>query len=106
MFIDPRTRDWLLMASPIPLLMILATYLYFCLWIGPNFMKERQPMELKTITRIYHITQVVLNVFIVYEVSDLTFMFTKYYNCLRSNMICFSIWKEVGEKITVLLVNL
>ncbi|KAK9731272.1 GNS1/SUR4 family [Popillia japonica] len=64
---DPRTRDWLLMASPIPLLMILATYLYFCLWIGPNFMKERQPMELKTITRIYHITQVVLNVFIVYE---------------------------------------
>lgn len=68
-FIDPRTKPWLLSGSPGPLLIILASYLYFCLYAGPKYMKDRKPFELKNTLLVYNAIQVLLSVALVIEVS-------------------------------------
>lgn len=68
-FTDPRTKPWLLSGTPGPLFTILGTYLYFCLYAGPKYMKDRKPFELKKTLIIYNIVQVVLSVVLVVEVS-------------------------------------
>ncbi|CAH2991927.1 unnamed protein product [Chilo suppressalis] len=64
---DPRTEKWLLMSSPGPLLTILATYLYFCTSVGPRYMRDRKPYQLKNTIIAYNISQIVLSIFLVYE---------------------------------------
>lgn len=66
---DQRTKPWLLSGSPGPLLTILMTYLYFCLYAGPRYMKDRKPFELKKTLIVYNIIQVILSVALVFEVS-------------------------------------
>lgn len=68
-FTDPRTKPWLLSGSPGPLLIILASYLYFCLYAGPKYMKDRKPFELKNTLLVYNAIQVLLSVALVIEVS-------------------------------------
>lgn len=68
-FTDPRTKPWLLSSSPGPLFTILGTYLYFCLYAGPKYMKDRKPFELKNTLIVYNIVQVILSVVLVIEVS-------------------------------------
>lgn len=70
-FTDPRTAKWLLMSSPGPLLTILATYWYFCISAGPRYMKDRKPYDLKRVIQIYNAVQVLLSVYLFWEVSDL-----------------------------------
>ncbi|GBP79559.1 Elongation of very long chain fatty acids protein AAEL008004 [Eumeta japonica] len=64
---DPRTSSWWLMSGPGPLLTILATYLYFCLSIGPRYMRDRKPYNLKNTIIVYNVSQVVMSIFLVYE---------------------------------------
>lgn len=69
---DQRTKPWLLSGTPGPLFTILGTYLYFCLYAGPKYMKDRKPFELKNTLIIYNIVQVVLSVVLVIEVKCVT----------------------------------
>lgn len=64
---DPRTKDWMLMSGPVPLLTILITYLYFCTSAGPRWMKDRKPFDLKYVLMVYNMLQVVFSVWLVYE---------------------------------------
>lgn len=64
---DPRTIDWPLMGSPIPLICILTFYLLFCNYIGPYIMKDRKPFELKKTLIVYNFIQVLCSAYIVYE---------------------------------------
>lgn len=64
---DQRTKPWLLSGTPGPLFTILGTYLYFCLYAGPKYMKDRKPFELKNTLIIYNIVQVILSVILVIE---------------------------------------
>lgn len=75
---DPRTKPWLLSGSPGPLFTILGTYLYFCLYAGPKYMKDRKPFELKNTLIVYNIVQVILSVVLVIE--GLEGGWRKYYN--------------------------
>lgn len=77
---DTRTKPWLLSGTPGPLFTILGTYLYFCLYAGPKYMKDRKPFELKKTLIIYNIVQVVLSVVLVIEVSihSFNFKYTRY----------------------------
>lgn len=70
LFADPRTKSWPLSGSPTKLLLILGTYLYFCINFGPKYMKDRKPFELKKTLIIYNIVQVILSVVLVVEVSN------------------------------------
>jgi hypothetical protein len=65
---DPRTKDWMLMSGPMPLLTILITYQYFCISAGPRWMKDRKPFDLKNVLIVYNAIQVVFSVWLVNEV--------------------------------------
>ncbi|XP_044755179.1 uncharacterized protein LOC123314125 [Coccinella septempunctata] len=59
---DHRTDDWLLMGNGpwIPAAIMLG-YLYFVFKIGPNFMKDRPPYNLKQVLIIYNVIQILAN---------------------------------------------
>lgn len=65
---DERTKDWFLSGSLTPLIMILATYLYFCLYAGPRWMAKRKPFKLENVLIGYNAVQVLLSIVLVYEV--------------------------------------
>ncbi|EDX16093.1 GD13285 [Drosophila simulans] len=62
---DPRTNNWFLIKSPLPLLGILAFYLFFVLSWGPKFMKDRKPFKLERTLLVYNFFQVALSVWMV-----------------------------------------
>lgn len=63
---DPRTTNWFLVGSPMPLIIILVTYNYFCLSAGPRYMKDRKPYDLKLVIQIYNAVQVLMSGYLVY----------------------------------------
>nr|CAD7410953.1 unnamed protein product [Timema cristinae] len=67
---DPRTADWFLMSSPMPLLIILISYLYFVNKAGPRYMKDRKPYDLRNLMLAYNALQIVFSVYLVYEKLD------------------------------------
>ncbi|XP_034941125.1 elongation of very long chain fatty acids protein 1-like [Chelonus insularis] len=52
---DPRVAKWPLMASPFPIATVILAYLLFVLYIGPWFMKNRQPYSLNRVMIFYNI---------------------------------------------------
>lgn len=71
LFLDPRTNDWFLIKNPLPTLTILILYLYFVKSWGPRFMENRKPFEFKYTLVIYNFLQVLLSIYIVYEVNPI-----------------------------------
>lgn len=67
-FTDPIVREWPLMSSPLPPLGIVMVYLYFCLSLGPNLMKNREPLELEKLMIAYNVIQMIWNVYLLYVV--------------------------------------
>lgn len=68
-YIDPRTKDWFLSGSPLPIVAIIAAYLYFVNGNGQRWMKHRKPFELTKIINAYNIFQVVCNAYVCVTVS-------------------------------------
>uniref|UniRef100_A0A182P528 Elongation of very long chain fatty acids protein n=1 Tax=Anopheles epiroticus TaxID=199890 RepID=A0A182P528_9DIPT len=64
---DERTKEWFLSGSITPLIMILVTYLYFCLYAGPRYMAKRKPFKLESVLIAYNAVQVLLSIVLVYE---------------------------------------
>ncbi|XP_055631368.1 elongation of very long chain fatty acids protein 7 [Toxorhynchites rutilus septentrionalis] len=64
---DERTQDWFLSGSMTPLIMILVSYLYFCLYAGPRYMAKRKPFQLEKVLIGYNAIQVVLSMVLVWE---------------------------------------
>lgn len=56
--------SWLLMGSPVPLLIILGTYLYFVLKLGPALMAHRKPINLQGVMIAYNFYQVLFSVWL------------------------------------------
>lgn len=61
---DHRTKDWWLMSNPGPIITILVSYLYFCSYAGPQYMKDRKPYNLKTAIMIYNLFQIGLSIWL------------------------------------------
>ncbi|XP_004530141.1 elongation of very long chain fatty acids protein AAEL008004 [Ceratitis capitata] len=64
---DPRTNDWFLMKSPVPIFSIVGLYLYFVLSWGPRYMRDRKPFKLEKTLIVYNFIQVLLSAWMVYE---------------------------------------
>ncbi|CAN7998939.1 unnamed protein product [Ixodes hexagonus] len=60
---DPRVKTWPLMGSPMTMLSIIAGYVYFVKVWGPNWMKGREPFQLKRVLVAYNLIMVVLSTF-------------------------------------------
>lgn len=67
---DPRTNDWWLVGNPLPPICIMVSYLYFVLKIGPNYMKNRKPYDLKNVLLVYNIVQVIISTWLFQEALD------------------------------------
>lgn len=65
---DPRVNNWPLMDSPIPTVLIVATYLYTVTILGPRIMANRKPFRLKAVLLIYNAFQVIFSLGMMYEV--------------------------------------
>ncbi|XP_011883080.1 PREDICTED: elongation of very long chain fatty acids protein AAEL008004-like [Vollenhovia emeryi] len=59
----PVSRDWFV-SSPFPLLLLTVGYLYFVLYAGPRYMKNRTPFKLRTVILIYDLIQILANLWL------------------------------------------
>lgn len=57
------------MNNPLPTLGMVATYLTWVLIIGPIYMRDRKPMDIKNIIIFYNAFQVLLSAYMFFEVS-------------------------------------
>ncbi|KAJ3643354.1 hypothetical protein Zmor_026071 [Zophobas morio] len=64
---DPRTSNWPLMQSPVPTIMMVVTYLYVILILGPRLMVNRKPFKLREVLITYNGAQVLYSLFMLYE---------------------------------------
>lgn len=105
---DPRTNDWPLIKSPFPTLTILAAYLYFVRSWGPRYMANRKPYKLENVLLVYNFIQVLVSVFIFYEVKNGVLRnLSPSDRILKSTQFLFfgRVWKVHGWDITVGAVN-
>ena len=65
--VDVRLRDWPLMSSIWPTVIIVICYVLFIIF-GQQWMKKRQAFELRDFMFVYNLIQVVLCAYITYEV--------------------------------------
>lgn len=71
MIADPRAQNYAFMYNPLPTLGMVATYLTWVLIIGPIYMRDRKPMDIKNLIIYYNAFQVALSAYMFYEVSVL-----------------------------------
>jgi len=65
--LDPRQNEWVMMKSPVPILVISVAYVLFVTWLGPLYMRDREPMKwLKNIMVVFNLAQVIFYVYIFY----------------------------------------
>lgn len=68
-FVTGREVDkWFLMSSPMPVISIVALYLLLVIKIGPEFMKDRKPLNIKPLILVYNLYQTISNLLIVIKV--------------------------------------
>lgn len=58
------------MDNPLPTLGMVATYLAWVLVIGPIYMRDRKPMDVKSTIIYYNAGQVLLSAYMFYEVCS------------------------------------
>nr|ALC76388.1 elongation of very long-chain fatty acid protein a [Nerita melanotragus] len=63
---DKRVEGWLLMGSPLPILMIFILYL-LVVWLGPSLASRGRPMSLRAFIVPYNFALVGLSVYMFYE---------------------------------------
>lgn len=68
-FADETVDSWFLMSSPGPVVAVVMVYLMFVLKIGPEYMKNRKPMDLKRIMVLYNAFQVCYSIWMCRTVS-------------------------------------
>jgi hypothetical protein len=91
-FLDPRTKDFPLMSSPLHTLGICMGYVYFVKVLGPRFMENRKPFQLKSILIFYNLFQVLFSAWLFYEVSSTPFIALQVLNSYLSLQIGISGW--------------
>lgn len=63
------------MGSPLPVIGIVAAYLLFVVKLGPEFMKDRKPLNIKPIMTCYNLYQAMFNFYIVVQVRIIIFTY-------------------------------
>lgn len=76
--------SYIFMDSPVPLMVVFSIYILFVLGIGPRFMKNRLPMELKTFIRAYNVLQVIACAVFVKLFLDWDISLMKTWQCVHS----------------------
>ena len=85
-FPDPRVDDWLLMRTPFPTAILFFLYL-IVVWIGPAFMRDKRPFQIKWLLVIYNLGLVGLSFYMFYEVSVKSIFCCCFIFSLLNNML-------------------
>ncbi|XP_043282372.1 elongation of very long chain fatty acids protein AAEL008004-like [Venturia canescens] len=64
---DQRVKDWFMMSSPFPTLLICLCYAYFVKRLGPRLMANRKPFVLRRTILVYNLIQVCFSIYIFNE---------------------------------------
>lgn len=64
---DRRVDGWPLMDSPVPTLLLCASYVFVVKVWGPRFMRDRKPYEIKPFLIVYNLAQVIFSTYIFVE---------------------------------------
>ncbi|XP_046420712.1 elongation of very long chain fatty acids protein-like isoform X2 [Neodiprion fabricii] len=78
---DPRTSEWFLISGPGPIVTIVVTYIYFSVWAGPKYMRDKKPYSLKSLLLVYNFTQVLASIYLVYEGLMSGWLYNYSYTC-------------------------
>ncbi|CAH0554789.1 unnamed protein product [Brassicogethes aeneus] len=78
---DPRTKDWFLVDSILPVLTMAVIYLLFVLKLGPKLMENRKPFEIKNVLIFYNLFQVLLSAYMFYESLDAAWLRNYSWTC-------------------------
>ncbi|KAL5243516.1 hypothetical protein ACI65C_010926 [Semiaphis heraclei] len=109
---DPLVKDLWFMGSIWPITIIVTSYLYFVLKIGPEFMKYRNPYNIDRIVMIYNAVQVVFSLYLVKEAFRLVWLRDDYrLFCIEpnrddpdiANQQAFTVWLFLASKFLDLL---
>lgn len=68
MFSDTRVKGWFLLDNYIPTFVCSAIYLLI-VWLGPKYMKNRQPFSCRGILVVYNLGLTLLSLYMFYEVG-------------------------------------
>ncbi|KAI5710440.1 hypothetical protein M8J75_008653 [Diaphorina citri] len=83
-YADPRMKEYFLMDTPVPMLVTLASYIFFVNYLGPKLMENRKPFNLSTIIKIYNVAQMTCNFYLVYVSFKLVWLTDSYrYDCIE-----------------------
>lgn len=100
---DPRQKDWLMMQSPIPNLVISLIYIYAVTVWGPRYMSKRKPVPgLRPYMMAYNAFQVVFSAYLFLEVkksdifSFLLLLMTKIFFCYVEDRIISDFCKSIS----------
>ncbi|XP_054719369.1 elongation of very long chain fatty acids protein 7-like [Uloborus diversus] len=63
---DPRVKDWPMMHSPLPTIVICLSYVYVVKYLGPNLMKNREPLDIRWLMAAYNFIMVIFSFLIFY----------------------------------------
>lgn len=75
-FSDPRGKTYPLVDNPIPTIALVLAYLAYVLVIGPLYMRDRKPFQLKNTLIYYNAFQVLLSGYMFYEVRGRVMLLT------------------------------
>lgn len=64
-FQGPVVDSWFLYGSPIPIVSILITYVVLMKFVGPRYMKNRKPYDLRWAIRLFNICQISYNSYMI-----------------------------------------
>ncbi|EEB16888.1 elongation of very long chain fatty acids protein, putative [Pediculus humanus corporis] len=92
---DPRVENLLLMKNPFPIAGICAAYVYFVLHLGPKFMTNRKPYNLKNIIIIYNAAQSIFSAVMFYEAVSHWYNNYGFLECIPVN---FNLLNPIAEK--------
>ena len=66
--LDERVENWFLMKTPVPISIIFVLYVLL-VFLGPRFMRNREPLQLKTFIVPYNFILILLSIYMFYEVG-------------------------------------
>lgn len=90
-FSDPRVRGWLLLDNYPPTLFFTIVYLLI-VWMGPKYMKNRQPFSCRGILVVYNLALTLLSLYMFYEVGKRGSYFLKLLRFIHVNECWYDSW--------------
>lgn len=83
---DPRVSHWFLMQSPVPTIVLVVLYVAFVKVIGPSWMNDKKPYELRIPMFAYNMGLVVTHIYLVGEAIKVLSKSNKNLICRRDDL--------------------